>query len=502
MAKITINTEKQRKKKTISKHIYGHFSEHLGRCIYDGFWVGEDSSIPNTQGIRNDIVEALRKINIPNLRWPGGCFADEYHWKDGIGPREMRPTMINTHWGGLTENNHFGTHEFFDLCDQLGCEPYICGNVGSGTVQEMAQWIEYMTFEGKSPMADLRRENGREEPWKIKYWGVGNENWGCGGNMTAEYYSDLFCRYSTYCRGFSGNRLYKVACGPVGEYPMDFVLHWTEVLMKRVATRMAEIPLIHGLSLHYYTRAGFGTSATKPSQKKWALTMKKALYMDELLVKIKEVMNKYDPYKRISLIVDEWGCWWRVEKGTNPSFLYQQNTMRDALVASLHLDIFNLHCDRVHMTNIAQTVNVLQALILTKDEKMILTPTYHVFEMYKVHQDATLIPIDIKSEIYNKELPAIHGSSSIDKEDKIHVSLCNIDPNNDIDVSIEFTRTDLENKSLTASILRGVQINSHNTFDSPENIKPKEFDSSRFKVGKNELNFKMPSMAIIVIEIK
>ncbi|GAH74812.1 unnamed protein product, partial [marine sediment metagenome] len=269
---------------------------------------------------------------------------------------KTRPKMVNTHWGGVIENNHFGTHEFFDLCHQLGCEPYISGNVGSGTVQEMSQWIEYITFDGDSPIVNLRRNNGQDTPWKIKYWGVGNENWGCGGNMTAEYYSDLFLQYSTYCRDFSGNKLYKIACGPAGEFPINWVLHWVDVLMKKVKTTLTNV--IQGMSLHYYTRAGMSASATKISEKSWLLTMKKALYIDDLILKIDDVMNKYDPSKRIKLIVDEWGTWWRVEKGTNPGFLYQQNTMRDAIVASLHLDIFNNHCDRVYMANIAQTVNV------------------------------------------------------------------------------------------------------------------------------------------------
>lgn len=509
MAKIIINTDEEEKdRKKISKHIYGHFAEHLGRCIYDGIYVGEDSKIPNTRGVRNDIVEALKKIKIPNLRWPGGCFADEYHWKDGIGPKENRPRTINTYWGGVIENNSFGTHEFFDLCEQLECEPYICGNVGSGTIQEMAQWIEYLTFDGESTIANLRRENGSEEPWKIKYWGVGNENWGCGGHMTAEYYSDLFCRYSTYCRNFSNNKLYKIACGPVGELPIEWVLHWVDVLMKKTMTVLSIEPIIQGISLHYYTRTGIlGDSrpATDFNKRKWLITMQRAYYMDELLTKISEIMDKYDSNKKIGLIVDEWGAWWGVEPGTNPSFLYQQNTMRDALVASIHLDIFNTHCDRVHMANIAQTVNVLQAMVLTKGEKMILTPTYHVFDMYKVHQDATLLPMSIKSEGYGNDkekISAIHGSASIDENEKIHISFCNIDPDNAINVSIELPKIDFKDKEINARILQAEQMNAHNTFDCPENVKPMEFKSSNFKIMGNNLSCKMPSKAILVIEIE
>jgi alpha-N-arabinofuranosidase len=358
---------------TINRHIYGHFAEHLGRCIYEGFWVGEDSDIPNTRGIRNDVVEALRKLNIPNLRWPGGCFADEYHWVDGIGNREGRPAMVNTHWGGVTENNHFGTHEFFDLCEMLGAEPYVCGNVGSGTVQEMAQWIEYITHSGQSPMADLRCKNGREEPWTLPYFGVGNESWGCGGSMMPEYYANEYRRYQTYVRKFGDKPIFKIACGA-----SDANYKWTEVLMERAGT------LMDGLSLHYYTfTGGWGDkgSATQYSETEWFSCLKNALVMDELVTKHSTIMDKYDPQKRVALIVDEWGTWWNVEPSTNPGFLYQQNALRDALVAGLTLNIFNQHCERVRMANIAQTVNVLQAMILTDGAKMVLTPTYHVFEM-------------------------------------------------------------------------------------------------------------------------
>ena len=310
-SRIIINADLGRE--TISPYIYGHFCEHLGRCIYGGFWVGENSSIPNVRGIRKDVVEALRKIKIPVLRWPGGCFADTYHWKDGVGPKEKRPSTINTHWGGVVENNHFGTHEFLDLCEQLGCEPYICGNVGSGTVQEMAEWIEYMTFDGQSPMADWRRQNGREKPWRIKFFGVGNESWGCGGNMRSEYYADVYRRYRTYIRNFSGNRLYVIACGPYSDN-----YYWTEILMREA------VRLMNGLSLHYYTVPGGWAnrgSATKFGEEEWFDTMDRALKIEEYIKRHKAIMDRYDPEKRVGLIVDEWGTWYQVEPGTNPSFL-------------------------------------------------------------------------------------------------------------------------------------------------------------------------------------
>jgi len=510
MAKIKIETEIQKDpQKRISRHIYGHFAEHLGRCFYDGFWVGDDSSIPNTRGFRNDIVEALKKLEIPNLRWPGGCFADEYHWRNGIGPKERRAKTINTHWGGVIENNHVGTHEFLDLCEQLECEPYICGNVGSGTIQEMAEWIEYLTFDDESTLSLLRRKNGRKNPWKIKYWGVGNENWGCGGNMTAEHYSDLFFRYSTFCKNFSDNKLYKIACGPTSGPPMSWITHWIEVLMIRAGLFISLIEdiydaPIHGISLHHYTSAGLikKGSATEFKEQDWLKIMRNALKMEDLLMNMSRVMDKYDPRKKIGIIVDEWGTWHEVEPDTNPGFLFQQNTMRDAMVASLTLDLFNRYCDRVHMANLAQTVNVLQAPILTEGDKMITTPTYHVFEMYKVHQDAFLIPMKIESEVYKRKTPAIHGSASIDENDKIHLSLCNINPNEGINVELELSEVDLKEKQISARILQGKQMNDRNTFDSPENVKPTAFPSSYFNIEANKLNFKIPFMSIIVITIE
>jgi len=480
-------------KAQINKNIYGHFAEHLGHCIYGGFWVGKDSSIPNTRGIRDDVVEALRQAHIPVLRWPGGCFADEYHWQDGIGPYEDRPCMVNTHWGGVTENNHFGTHEFLDLCEQLGCEPYICGNVGSGTVREMQQWVEYITFDGQSPMADLRRANGREEPWTIRFWGVGNENWGCGGHMRPEFYADQYRRYATYCRNFGQSTLYKIACGAP-----DTNYNWTEVLMREAGRFM------DGLSLHYYTVthtwAAKG-SATQFDEGEWFTTLKKALAMDEIVTRHSTIMDHYDPEKRVGLVVDEWGTWYDVEPGTNPRFLYQQNTLRDALVAGLTLNIFNAHCERVAMANIAQTINVLQAMLLVKDDKVVLTPTYHVFEMYKVHQDATLLPVDLKCAVYahgDESIPALSVSASRDGEGKVHISLCNLDPDQAASVSCELRGMDPTRT--TGRVLSAEAINAHNTFDQPEAVKPVAFDGAT--LTDNGLLIDLPAKSVTVLEIQ
>jgi alpha-N-arabinofuranosidase len=490
--KLVIHADKG--KETISRNIYGHFSEHLGRCIYEGFWVGEDSPIPNTRGIRNDVVEALKRIKIPVLRWPGGCFADEYHWKEGIGRREDRPAMINTHWGRVKETNAFGTHEFLDLCEQLGCEAYIAGNVGSGTVEEMQDWVEYMTSDADSEMANLRRANGRDKPWRVKFFGVGNENWGCGGNMTAEYYSDLYNRFQTYVRNYSDNRIVKVACGPG-----SVNYHWMTVVMERCHRRMDAI------SLHHYVRgSGDWTikgSATKFDEKEWFALMKNTLTIYPLLEDNIEIMDKIDPRGRVDLYVDEWGTWWDVEPGTNPGFLYQQNTLRDAVSCGIFLNAFNKHCRRVKMANIAQTNNVLQAMILTKGEKMILTPTYHVFEMYKVHHDATMLPLDLDCGDYqfvDEKVPAIDVSASKDKSGRIHVTLCNLDPGNSADVACKLSG--FEPAKVSGRVLTAEKMTAHNTFEKSETVKPGLFNE--FSLDDDMLTVKLPAKSVVVLAIE
>jgi len=480
----------------INRNIYGHFSEHLGRCVYEGFWVGEDSAIPNTRGIRNDVVEALKKINIPVLRWPGGCFADEYHWKEGIGPRDKRPKMLNTHWGMVTETNAFGTHEFLDLCEQLGCDAYIAGNVGSGTVEEMQDWVEYMTFDGDTEMTALRRANGRDKPWKVKYFGVGNENWGCGGNMPPESYAELYNRFQTYVRSYSGNEIVKIACGPGGEnYP------WMRVVMERSHRNM------NAISLHHYVR-GSGTwgqnekgSATQFDEAEWFALMKNTLTVYPLLKGNIEIMDRIDPDKRIGLYVDEYGTWWDAEPGTNPSFLYQQNTLRDAVSCGIFLNAFNEHCERVKMANIAQTNNVLQAMILTKGEKMILTPTYHVFEMFKVHYDATMLPVELQSSDYrfgNNSIKALSVSASKDDSGRIHISFCNLDPGKTAEVRCALEGA--EPKRISGRVLTAKTMTAHNTFENPEVVKPANF--SNFKLEGNILTTTLPTKSVVVLEIQ
>ncbi len=477
MDKITIG--RMENAPVINKNIYGHFAEHLGHCIYGGIFVGKDSPIPNVNGIRSDVVEAMKKLNLPILRWPGGCFADEYHWRDGIGKNRKR--MVNTLWGWVVEDNSFGTHEFMDLCRQVGCDPYVNINVGSGTVQEMAEWVEYINSDGDSATAQERWANGDKDPWNVRYWGIGNENWGYGGWMRPEYYSDLYKQFQTYCKPHGGTVPYKIACGSDGED-----LEWTEVLMRSAARFM------DGLSLHYYTFpkewADKG-SATDFSDDLYLETLRKASRIGEQIEKHGAIMDRFDPERRIGMIVDEWGCWHNVEPGTNPGFLFQQNTMRDAMVAALSLNIFNRHAARVQMANIAQTVNVLQSIILTDGEKMLLTPTYHVFDLYKEHMQATLLQCMVECGLLENGLEKLSVSASR-KGDTVTVTIANFT----IDTTVRIDG--VHAMDATGRILSGPP-RAHNTFDAPNTLSAKPF--SDIRLFENFAEASLPAYSIVAL---
>lgn len=495
-ATVTVNADEATQ--IIPREIYGQFAEHLGTCIYGGLWVGEDSPIPNTSGYRDDVLEALRNLKVPVLRWPGGCFADEYHWTDGIGPRESRPRLVNNNWGGTVEDNSFGTHEFLNLCELIGCEPYISGNVGSGTVEELAKWVEYMTAGEGSPMAKLRAENGRQEPWKVKYLGVGNESWGCGGDMQPEYYSHLYRRYAVYCRNFGDNRLFKVASGA-----SDYDYNWTEVLMDNVGRRM------DGLSLHYYTVADWSDkgSATDFTDDQYYFTLGKCREIEDVITKHVAIMDKYDPEGRVALLVDEWGTWWDEEPGTVSGHLFQQNTMRDAIVAALTLDIFHRHTDRVKMANIAQVANVLQSMVLTSGDKMLLTPTYHVFEMYSPHQGATYLPTSVECPARDvpggRSVPAVSATASMAGDGAVCVSLTNTDLEQEAQVTVALNgvvATTAEGRVLTAG-----QVAAHNTFENPDQVAPAPLDGLGVGVTKNGntiFTVTLPPKSVSVITLR
>lgn len=504
-AKVSVSVSQGTQK--IHKEIYGQFAEHLGTCIYGGLWVGPESQIPNTQGYRNDVLSALKNLGVPVLRWPGGCFADEYHWQDGIGPRGKRPKMQNNNWGGTVEDNSFGTHEFLNLCEMLGCEPYISGNVGSGTVEELAKWVEYMTSDGDTPMANLRRQNGRDKAWKVRYIGIGNESWGCGGNMRPEYYSDLFRRYSVYCRNYDGNRLYKIASGA-----SDYDYNWTKVLMDNVGKRM------DGVSLHYYTVSGWNGSkgsATAFDKEQYYWTLGKCLEIEDVIKRHCAIMDEKDPEKSIGLLVDEWGTWWDEEPGTVHGHLYQQNSMRDAFVAALTINVFHKYTSRVRMANIAQVVNVLQSMILTDTKgtgHMVLTPTYHVFEMYRPFQEATYLPLELTcGELkarrdMNREtdgsagngsrtVPVISASAAKTADGSIVIALANVslDKRQEVEISLDTNGI----KQVTGRILTSRNITDCNDFENPERVRPAVFKDAGIKNGK--ITVDMPEKSVVVL---
>lgn len=491
---ITLQADKGRE--IINRNIYGHFAEHLGHCIYGGLYVGENNkTIPHKEGVRLDVIAALQKLKVPVLRWPGGCFADTYHWRDGVGAKDKRPSMLNVWWGNVKEDNSFGTNEFLNMCEVLGAEPYLSGNVGSGTSQELADWVKYVNHpNNSSPMTDLRQQNGRANPWKVTFWGIGNEAWGCGGNMKPEYYANLYRQYATFMADWnSKEKIYRIASGA-----SDADYYWTEVLMRDIPHN-----LLDAVALHHYSVINWNkkSSARDFNEEEYYTTMQRALEMEDLVVKHSAVMDKYDPQKKVALVVDEWGGWYDVEPGTNGAFLYQQNTMRDAMIAGTTLNIFNNHCDRVRMANLAQIINVLQAVILTNEEKMILTPTYHVMEMYNVHQDATLLPVSVSSNEYKmgkEKLKAISASASRDKNGLTHISLVNIDAHASQEVTIPISGA--QYTSVSGRILSADKLQSHNNFETPEKVTPKTFTGA--SLTGSSIKLTLPPFSVVILEMK
>lgn len=498
---------------TINPNIYGHFAEHLGRCIYDGIWVGEDSPIPNIDGFRTDIIEALRRMKASVIRWPGGCFADDYHWQDGIGPRDQRPRRINIHWGEVVETNQVGTQEFVRFCRLVGAEPYFCGNVGSGTVRELRDWVEYCNFPDSGPSgsswAQRRAADGSAEPLDINYWGVGNENWGCGGNFSPEDYCTEFRRYASFIRGF-GKKLSLIACGPANND-----VEWTDRFFRKLFKDYWTFNNIDGFAAHYY--CGTAGTATEYTEEEWYRLLEKGLRMEELVIQQRATMDAWDPGRKIGLIIDEWGTWHPVEKGTNPAFLYQQNTIRDAIVAANTLDIFNRHADKVVMSNIAQTINVLQALILTQGEQMLVTPTGYVYEMYAPHQGAKSLRVRIETpeirfrktnifqttwqsalqvgEKMESVIPTVAGSASL-KEDTIFVTLTNSHTSDAAEVVLDLLGA-AEIGEAEGQALCG-EIHSHNTFAAPTQITPQPFN---VQFNATQLTLVLPAAAVATVKV-
>ena len=486
MSLITATTRAHR----IDRRIYGQFAEHLGRGIYEGLWVGEQDEIPHKNGLRTDAIAALREIKVPVVRWPGGCFADEYHWLGGVGPTEQRRAMVNTHWGGVVDPNTFGTHEYFELLHQLDAEAYVNGNVGSGTVAEMQDWVEYMTLDQHTPMAELRRAHGRDQPWKLQFFGVGNESWGCGGNMLPLHYANLYRQYQTFVRDYGDSHVAKVACGANAD---DY--EWTDVLMARAAGHM------DALSLHYYTLPtgewDVKGAALSFDDAAWYDTIHRTRQMDTLLRRHGEIMDRHDPARRVGLFVDEWGTWYDVERGTNPGFLFQQNTMRDAMVAAVNFHIFHRHAARVRMTNIAQMVNVLQAMLLTDGPRLLKTPTFHAFGMYIDHQDADFVEtVDDGGRSGGRG--GAHLDHTVSVKDGVYtVSAVNWDLETEAELALRLPERIGE--VVSARILHAA-ASAHNTFDEPDAVAPVDFAGT--VVAGTDLRLALPPRSIVTVRVR
>ncbi len=485
----------------IDRNIFGQFAEHLGTGIYGGVWVGEDSKIPNVRGIRSDVVAALRAIRVPNVRWPGGCFADEYHWRDGIGDRAQRGVSINWNWGGAIEDNAFGTHEFFDFVEQIGADAYVSINVGSGTIEEASDWIAYITADERTSAGRERAANGRREPWKVKYLGIGNETWGCGGNMRPEYYADQLKRYARFVRSFhpdqqaAPNMMQRVAVGP-----SDGDTAYTEGVMKAWSEKDWSWD-IEGLSLHSYTVVRWPPAyeSVDFGKQEYAELTQATLKMEDHIRTHSAIMDKYDPEKKVALAVDEWGVWLAKLPGTQEGFLQQQNSLRDAIIAALNFNIFARHADRVREANIAQMVNVLQAMILTDGPKMVLTPTYYVHQMYLPFQDATVVPVTFDAGEYRQGevvLPRIDAVAVRATDGKLWLSLVNLDPDRPamVRLAIEGVRAG----GASGTVLTAPAVNSINTFDAPETVVPRPI-SGRTSGGALAIELPAKSVAVLAI---
>ncbi|MFG6487601.1 alpha-N-arabinofuranosidase [Roseateles sp. BYS78W] len=478
----------------IARQIYGQFAEHLGSGIYGGLWVGPDSKIPNVRGWRSDVVGALKAIKVPVIRWPGGCFADEYHWRDGIGPQAQRPPRVNTSWGGVIEPNTVGTHEFMDLAEQLGTEVYLNANLGSGTVPEMAQWLEYMTADGDTALARERRANGRDKPWKINYFGIGNESWGCGGNMKPSYYADLYKHWSTFAKAPRGNRPKLVASGG-----QELELNWVETLSAEIKGRMDAITH-HQYSLPTRDWKKKGSAVGFP-EAEWISTLAVPQTIDGYLTKHQEILDRNDPARKVAIYFDEWGSWYDAEPGTDPGFLVQRNTMRDAVLAALHFHVFHRHADRVKMANIAQMVNVLQAMIVTDKDRMVLTPSYYAFAMHLPFMDATSLPVQLTGvpdyTLGKYSIPAVSASAAKSVDGKLILSLANTNPNQALPMQLAVGGKGV--RAVTGQLLTAATMDAQNWFDAPDRVKPQPFKA---EAKNGTLALTLPAKSVLVLEVQ
>ncbi|MBI4877857.1 MAG: alpha-N-arabinofuranosidase [Acidobacteria bacterium] len=466
----------------IRPELHGHFAEHLGSCVYGGLWVGKNSPVPNLNGHRKQAVDYLKALGIPVLRWPGGCFADDYHWRDGIGPLARRPKRVNIHWGNYTEDNSFGTHEFVELCRLIGAEPYFAGNVGSGTPRELRDWVEYCNYPAGSTLSDERAANGSPEPFRIRYWGVGNENWGCGGRMTPEEYATHYRRFAGYMRNF-GTPPYLVACGPNSND-----IRWTRGFMDSMQGRGYP----HGFALHYYQN--MRVEPTKFTADNAAAQLTKFADMEKAIVQQRALLDSYDPERRVGLLIDEWGVWDGMIPAEEKKYgrLWQQNTLRSAVGAALGLNVFHRHAGKLVMGNIAQTVNVLHAMLLAYEDKCIRTPSYYAFELAKPHRAKTAV----RAETGDSSPLGLSVSASRQDNELV---LTLINPRHDTPLKAACRLSSGRAASATARILHHENFNAANTFEQPDLVVPRPHAAA---AEGSRVTIDLPPMSIVTASVR
>lgn len=455
---------------TISPEIYGHFSEHIGGVFYDGLWVGEDSDVENIRGFRAELVRKFAALGPAVLRWPGGCFAETYDWRDGIGVRDARP--VRRSWwtpdDGRLEPNAVGTHEFMDFCRLTGAKPYFAANLTAMTPRDIRDWMDYCNSPaGSTTLARLREENGDREPFGVRYWGVGNENWGGGGNMTPEFYADEFRRYAMLMHNVCPDAAL-IGCGPNGA---DF--EWTRRFLEnyRSSSRM-----MRGYSVHYY--CGSAGDPLRFTQEEWYRQLAQARGMESLLERHWSIIRGFGLESDARLVVDEWGCWHPAGSGPSAgrNLFEQQSTMRDALVSSLTLDVFNNHCDKVIMANVAQLCNNLHCLFFADGRKFALTPTYHVFDLYRPHKDGRAIRVLHNADpiVFDgaRSIPALSASASV-RDGLLTLTVSNLSFSDPLELELEAFGGRLADRA-EVRVLRHDDPHACNTFAYPNEVAPED----------------------------
>ena len=494
----------------IAPEIYGHFPEHIGGVVYDGIWVGEDSKVANIDGIRQALVEHMRRLKPPVVRWPGGCFADSYNWRDGVGPRAQRPRRTNF-WivdEGLRlapdgpqkfDPNSFGTNEFGRFCRLIGAQPYLAANLRSATARDFYDWVEYCNAPaGKTTLSDQRAAAGDPEPFGVRYWGVGNESWGCGGNFTPEEYAAEFRRFTAWVPD------YGVPLRFIGSGPSGGDLDWTRRFFARLAERdKGLLGSMYGWGMHYYCGTAGKGQAVDFTEDDWYELLEKAVLMEPLILKNWAAMAETDPEHKVKLIVDEWGAWHRAGTEVDPAFLFgQTSTLRDGLIAALTLDIFNRHADKVAMANVAQLINNLHSLFLAHEDKFAATPNFHIFEMYAAHQGGRSLRTSFSAPAvgaragHEATLPGLAGSASLKGKELI---LTVVNPHAREAREAEIVVRGAAVQFGRIRVLRSDDIHAHNTFEAPHALEPLE---SALPAGGATIIHRFPAASVTRLQLQ